>query len=80
MPEDSFFAWRGPVYVVLVGGFIVIVTRLEFLCTVSEYKDRLEPLMEKLEKEGKWKKIARIIEPDYFLEKNGISWIYQVLP
>lgn len=64
---------------VFSGGLILICTRLEYLETVPEYKDRLEPLMDKLEQEGKWKKVARIIEPNYYQEKEGITWKYEVL-
>lgn len=67
------------VRVVKPGGRIVLVTREQHLHTVDEYKDRLEPLMDRLEAEGKWKKIARKIFKGFFLDKDGIMWKYEVL-
>ena len=52
--------------------------RAEHLTKVEQYKDKLEPLMDKLEKEGKWKKIERKIFQRFFLDKDGILWKYQV--
>ncbi|XP_052254947.1 uncharacterized protein LOC127860718 isoform X2 [Dreissena polymorpha] len=60
------------------GGRIVIVTRAQHLETVEEYRDRLEPLMDRLEVEGKWQKLERKIFPGFFLDKEGILWKYQV--
>ncbi|XP_060585644.1 methyltransferase-like protein 27 [Ruditapes philippinarum] len=67
------------VRVVKPGGRIVLVTREQHLYTVAEYKDRLEPLMDRLEAEGKWKKLERKIFKGFFLDKDGIMWKYQVL-
>ncbi|KAH3701852.1 demethylmenaquinone methyltransferase-like isoform X1 [Dreissena polymorpha] len=66
------------VRVVKPGGRIVIVTRAQHLETVEEYRDRLEPLMDRLEVEGKWQKLERKIFPGFFLDKEGILWKYQV--
>ena len=63
----------------IVGGRIVLVTREQHLRTVAEYNNRLEPLMDRLEAEGKWKKIERKIFKGFFLDKEGIMWKYQVL-
>lgn len=60
------------------GGHVVIVTRAEHLDTIEEYKGKLEPLMDSLEKEGKWKKIERSIFPRFFLDKDGVLWKYKV--
>ncbi|XP_050724659.1 uncharacterized protein LOC127002645 isoform X2 [Eriocheir sinensis] len=38
------------------GGFVIIVMRHEYLQTVPSYKDKLEPYMDQLEADGKWKK------------------------
>ena len=62
----------------VLGGTISIVTREEHLHTVDDYKDKLEPLMQQLEKEGKWKQIKRDIFKGFFLDKEGILWKYQV--
>lgn len=48
--------------------------REEYLL-VPEYKDKLEPFMQNLEKEGEWKLKARETVSNYFLEKTGL--IYQ---
>lgn len=41
------------------GGLVVIVTRLENLQTTADYKDKLEPHMDELEKKGSWRKVRR---------------------
>ena len=42
------------------------------------YKD-FEPLMKRLEDEGKWKKICRDTFPRYYKGKDGVTFVYQVL-
>lgn len=64
--------------VVKPGGTISIVTREEHLHTVEQYIDKLEPLMQKLENEGKWKQLKREIFKGFFLDKDGILWKFQV--
>ena len=64
--------------VVKPGGIIVIVTRHQHLESVEEYRDKLEPLMDKLETEKKWKKLERRIFDGFFLDKSGILWKYEV--
>ena len=54
------------------------MTRAEHLQTVEEYRDKLEPLMLQLEREGKWKQIKRDIFKGFFLDKDGIVWKYKV--
>ena len=63
----------------LSGGIIVIVTRIDYLDTCPEYKGRLEPLMEKLEKEGKWKKLKRDVGARFYLDKEAVCYKYEVL-
>ena len=79
-PEDRFS--RDAALIVflpyITGGTISIVTREEHLHTVEEYIDKLEPLMQKLENEGKWKQLKREIFKGFFLDKDGILWKYQV--
>ena len=53
--------------------------RREYLSYVEEYKDRLEPLMDKLEDQGQWKKVVRKIVPSYSFQKDGVVYVYQVL-
>lgn len=62
----------------LAGGLITIVTRIDYLSDVPEYKDRLEPLMQQLEKEGKWKLLERVVGPRFYLDKESIIWTHQV--
>lgn len=65
--------------IVKPGGMIVIVTRIDYLDSCPEYKDRLEPLMEKLEKEGKWKKLKRDVGARFYLDKEAVCYKYEVL-
>ncbi|OWF52505.1 Williams-Beuren syndrome chromosomal region 27 protein-like isoform X1 [Mizuhopecten yessoensis] len=39
------------------GGYFVMATRPTQLNTIQEYKGHLEPLMDEIEKEGKWEKV-----------------------
>ena len=61
-----------------LGGHIAIATRLAYVSNIDEYKDKLEPLMDKLEQQGKWKKVERRIFKRFFLDKEGILWKYRV--
>ena len=61
------------------GGIIVIVTRVDYLDTCPEYKGRLEPLMERLEKEGQWKKLKRDVGARFYLDKEAVCYKYEVL-
>ncbi|XP_021375861.1 Williams-Beuren syndrome chromosomal region 27 protein-like isoform X2 [Mizuhopecten yessoensis] len=60
-------------------GYVVIAMREEYLYNVPEYKDRLEPLMAKLEAQGKWVNVERRVVPNYAFKKNGLIFIYKVL-
>ena len=48
------------------------------LLDTPNYKS-LEPLMDKLESEGKWKKVARDINGKFYLDYDAIIWSYQVV-
>ncbi|XP_068223686.1 methyltransferase-like protein 27 [Palaemon carinicauda] len=61
------------------GGLVIIVMREEYLHEVQEYRDRLVPHMESLQKEGKWTKVEVKKVPDYFFGKEGIIFTYKVL-
>merc|ERR1711976_21166 len=61
------------------GGFIVNVTRVEHLNNCSDYRDRLEKLMEQLEKEGKWKQVNRSTNFNFFRGKQGLLLVHQIL-
>ena len=58
-------------------GFVVMVMRKEYLTKVKEYADRLEPLMDKMEAEQVWTKIARIEVPKYSFNNVGVVYIYK---
>ncbi|XP_050724488.1 demethylmenaquinone methyltransferase-like isoform X7 [Eriocheir sinensis] len=60
------------------GGFVIIVMRHEFLQTVPSYKDKLEPYMDQLEADGKWKKVERRIVPNYFCDKEGLVFVFRI--
>ncbi|ESO94300.1 hypothetical protein LOTGIDRAFT_161525 [Lottia gigantea] len=64
--------------VVKPGGVVCIVMREEYLFTVSEYKDRLEPLMKQLEDDEKWEISDRIIFPNHFAGKSGVLFVFRV--
>lgn len=60
------------------GGLIVLCGRNHLLNDSETYK-RLEPLMNKLESDQKWKKVSREIWPGYLKGIDGVAWCYQVL-
>ncbi|XP_045208674.1 uncharacterized protein LOC123560567 [Mercenaria mercenaria] len=60
------------------GGYIVLATRNELVQNNETYK-HLEPLMDNIETNGKWKKVSRDVFPRFNLKKDGIMWCYQVL-
>lgn len=55
----------------------MIVMREEYLEHVSDYKDKLEPLMKELELSGLWIKLERRIVPKYSFENNGVIFIFK---
>ncbi|XP_050724572.1 demethylmenaquinone methyltransferase-like isoform X6 [Eriocheir sinensis] len=59
-------------------GFVIIVMRHEYLQTVPSYKDKLEPYMDQLEADGKWKKVERRIVPNYFCDKEGLVFVFRI--
>ena len=78
LKKNLFILYKHVFVVYFPGGTISIVTREEHLHTVEQYIDKLEPLMKKLEDEGKWKQVKREIFKGFFLDKDGILWKYQV--
>ncbi|XP_045619572.1 methyltransferase-like protein 27 [Procambarus clarkii] len=61
------------------GGLVVVVMRQEYLDNVEEYRGRLETRMNLLEKSGQWHKVVRKMVPNYFCDKSGIIFVYQVV-
>jgi len=66
------------VRIVKPGGYIIISMRHEFCWTVPQYKDKLEPMWDKLVEEKKWKLIKRKIYPNHFVNRDGLVVVYQV--
>ena len=62
----------------IIGGLVVIVMREEYLWTVPEYKDRLEPHMEQLQDEGQWIRLERTHIPSYFCGYDGLLFVFKV--
>ncbi|XP_035678400.1 demethylmenaquinone methyltransferase-like [Branchiostoma floridae] len=65
--------------VVKPGGYIVITFREEYLHTVEDYKDKLEPTMARLQDEGLWERVSRETFPKFYEDKDGITFVYKVL-
>ena len=61
----------------VLGGNVIIVMREEYIY-MSCYNDILEPLMEKLELEKKWKMIQRSVIPEYAFQKSGLLYVFEV--
>ena len=61
------------------GGYIVNCMREEFLWTVPQYKDILEPLLKDLQKQGLIEQIEWTVYPGHFNDKTGVRMIYRVL-
>jgi ubiquinone/menaquinone biosynthesis C-methylase UbiE len=58
-------------------GYIIIVMREEYLSYVEEYKDRLEPLMNELEKNGIWSLKLRLQVPNFSFNKTALIFVFQ---
>ena len=56
----------------------MLVCREDDMVNMAEYKDRLEPLMKRLEDEGKWTILERTVFPEYLPELNGIVFAFKV--
>ncbi|GFR61907.1 Williams-Beuren syndrome chromosomal region 27 protein [Elysia marginata] len=65
--------------IVKPGGYILNCMREEFLESVPEYKDRLVPLFEDLERQRKLERIEWTIYPNHFVGVDGIRMIFKVL-
>lgn len=60
------------------GGYIFLATRPE-LTESNGRHSQLEPLMDKLETDGKWRRVSREVFPGLRLGKDGVMWCYTVL-
>ncbi|XP_041370523.1 demethylmenaquinone methyltransferase-like [Gigantopelta aegis] len=63
--------------IVRPGGVLSIAMREEFVTSCAEYKDRLEPLMKKMESDGVWK-MQRKVKPNYYLDKSGLVYRFVI--
>lgn len=60
------------------GGYIINVMRKEYLDYVQDYVGRLEPLMERLEKEENvWSLVTQFEMDYYFSNKVGKAFVHQ---
>ncbi|GFS13099.1 Williams-Beuren syndrome chromosomal region 27 protein [Elysia marginata] len=60
------------------GGIIVNVVRQETVNEIEGFKDRLEPMMQQMEADGKWKLVSRVLFPDYLVDQGGVIFTHQV--
>ncbi|KAL4228392.1 Methyltransferase domain [Mactra antiquata] len=60
------------------GGRVIIVTKESHRYVTEDYKGRLEPLMDDLEKNGKWTKVKCEIIPEYMKDSDGLVWVFQI--
>ncbi|XP_064108428.1 uncharacterized methyltransferase Sca_1399-like isoform X2 [Macrobrachium nipponense] len=60
------------------GGLVIIAMRKSFL-RCEEYKDRLIPYMDEMERQGKWIKEDVEFVHEYVVNENGILFTYKVV-
>ena len=60
------------------GGIISLGIRTEFLETVKEYNNRLQPMFDELEAAGRWRLREKVSVPNWFLDFHGTVWVYEV--
>lgn len=69
---------RELIRVVKPGGFIINVMRKEYLNYVKDYAGRLEPLMDKLEREENlWSSVAKFDVDNYSFNKSGQIFVFK---
>ena len=61
------------------GGYIVNCMREVYLREVPEYAQNWEPLVARMQKEGKWKMVKMEKYPNHFMGSEGLLMIIQVL-
>ena len=57
----------------------MIVASEDHIKTLPEYKDRLVPLMNRLEEEGKWKTLMFETGVPYIQNETSMAWKFQVM-
>ncbi|KAK3794459.1 hypothetical protein RRG08_013894 [Elysia crispata] len=60
------------------GGYIINCMREEYLWTVPQYRDTLQPYLKDLEKQGLLKEIEWSVYPDHFNSRSGVRMLYRV--
>lgn len=69
---------RELIRVVKPGGYVINVMRKEYLDYVKDYAGRLEPLMEKLEREEKkWSLVTKFDVDNYSFNKSGKIFVFK---
>ncbi|KAK3700631.1 hypothetical protein RRG08_032431 [Elysia crispata] len=48
------------------------------LLWIEDFKDKLEPMMQQMEADGKWKLLSRAVFSDYLVDKPGVVFTRQV--
>ncbi|RUS88437.1 hypothetical protein EGW08_003774 [Elysia chlorotica] len=61
------------------GGYFLNCMREEFIHDVPEYKDRLVPMFNDLEKQGLIKTVEWTVYPNHYIDKPGVRMVYQKL-
>ncbi|GFO30310.1 Williams-Beuren syndrome chromosomal region 27 protein [Plakobranchus ocellatus] len=67
------------VRIVKPGGYILNCMREEYLRTVDNFRDKLVPLLQEMEKEGRIQQLEWTIYPGHFNDKDGLRMLYRVL-
>ena len=50
----------------------------ESILKYAEFKE-MEPTMDRLVREGRWKSVVRTVYPNYFNNCNGVLYVNQVI-
>lgn len=61
------------------GGYIINCMREEFLWTVPQYKDKLQPYLKDLEKQGLIQQLEWSTYPGHFGDTSGVRMLFKVL-
>ena len=59
------------------GKLIITVMREEYL-SQDAYRDKLEPYMDELERQGCWTQVERTHIPDYHCDSGGYIFVHRV--
>ncbi|GFR61913.1 Williams-Beuren syndrome chromosomal region 27 protein [Elysia marginata] len=64
--------------VIKPGGYIVNCMREEYIWTVPQYKDKLVPYLEDMEKQGLIQQVEWYTYPGHYQDKAGVRMVYRV--